>query len=195
MQSFPAFVPLGGRRIVIVGEGRETDEKAVLFRGAPCDLVRVPADRAALDPTLYDGATLVFIGDCDTAYAEAARSAAKAGGAMLVNCVDRPALCDFYTPAIVDRGPVVGAVGTTGQAPGLARRLKAEIDARWPEGLFRLAALIDTMKLDARAVLPDFGARRDFLESLLDGPAAEAALLGDIERALLLAREQLAKLH
>lgn len=191
MDSFPAFVPLSGARVVIVGEGRETDEKAALFVGAPCELVRIPADAAALASPLYDGAAIVFIGDCDAAYAEAARATAHAGGAMLVNCVDKPALCDFYTPAIIDRGPVVGAVGTTGQAPGLARTLKAEIDARWPAGLARLAGLIAAMKVEARAALPEFDARRDFLESLLTGPAAEAAMADDQPRALDLARASL----
>lgn len=193
MDSFPAFVPLAGRRVVIVGEGREADEKAALFVGAPCALVRIAADANAQTPDAYAAATLVFIGDCDTVFAQSARSAAKAAGALLVNCIDRPALCDFYTPALVDRGAVVGAVGTTGQAPGLARRLKAEIDARWPKGLARLAALVAAMKGEARTALPDFGARRDFLESLLEGPAAEAALSGDADRALALARAALAQ--
>jgi len=191
MDSFPAFVPLAGRRVVIVGDGREAAEKAALFDGAPCELVQLAADDAALDPQPYAGAALVFIGDCDEAFARQARDAARAGGALLVNCVDRPALCDFYTPAIVDRGAVVGAIGTTGQAPGLARRLKGELDARWPQRLGALAALIEAVKVDARRRLPDFDARRAFLESLLDGPAAEAALAGEGDRAITLAREAL----
>jgi len=191
MDCFPAFIPLAGRRVVIVGEGREAGEKAALFEGAPCALVRMAAEDGALDPSAYAGAVLVFIGDCDEAFAVRAREAAKAGGALLVNCVDRPALCDFYTPAIVDRGPVVGAVGTTGQAPGLARKLKAELHARWPSGLSELARLVERMKTPARAALPDFDARRTYLERLLEGPAAEAALRGDQARALDLAHEAL----
>lgn len=192
MNSFPAFIPLSGRRVMIVGEGRETDEKTALFAGAPCELVRISADDAALRPETYAGAALVFIGDCDPAFAGAARAAAKLGGALLVNCIDRPALCDFFTPAIIDRGAVVGAVGSTGQAPGLARRLKAEIDARWPQGLERLAGLVAAMKMEARTALPDFDARRDYLESLLDSPAAEAALAGDAILAVRLAQNALA---
>ncbi len=192
MDSFPAFVPMAGRRVVVVGEGREAAEKAALFAGAPCDLVRIPADEGALTPGAYSGAALVFIGDCDEDFAVRARQCAKAGGALLVNCIDRPALCDFYTPAIVDRGPVVGAVGTTGQAPGLARRLKADLHARWPAHLARLAGLIEAIKSDARTALPDFDRRRAFLERLLEGPAAEAALAGDTQRALALAHAALA---
>jgi precorrin-2 dehydrogenase/sirohydrochlorin ferrochelatase len=192
MNSFPAFVPLAGRRVVIVGEGRETNEKAALFVSAPCVLERIAVDDAALDPEVFRDAALVFIGDCDEAFAVKARDAAKAGGALLVNCVDRPALCDFYTPAIVDRGAVVGAVGTTGLAPGLARKLKGEIDRAWPAHLVRLAELVEAMKGEARAALPDFEARRAFLESLLDGPIAEAALAGERDRAITMARDALA---
>jgi precorrin-2 dehydrogenase/sirohydrochlorin ferrochelatase len=191
MDSFPAFVPLAGRRVVIVGEGREAAEKASLFAGAPCELVRIPADEGALTPGSYAGAALVFIGDCEEGFAARALQAAKAGGALLINCIDRPGLCDFYTPAIVDRGPVVCAVGTTGQAPGLARKLKADIHAHWPADLARLAGLVEAIKADARTILPDFDRRRAYLESLLDGPAAEAALAGDPERALALAHEAL----
>jgi precorrin-2 dehydrogenase/sirohydrochlorin ferrochelatase len=191
MDAFPAFVPLAGRRVIVVGEGCMAEEKAALFEGSPAQLLRRPADAHALEPESYAGATLVFIASEDESFAKAAAAAARAGGALLVNVVDKPPYCDFYTPAIVDRGAVVGAVGTTGKAPGLARRLKAGIDKDWPKHLDRLAALIEAMKVEARAALPDFNARKVYLESLLDGPAAEAALAGDAEAAGRIAREML----
>ena len=190
MDAFPAFIPLAGRRVIIVGAGREAEEKAALFVGSPADLVRLPAADAALRPETYAGAAIVFIADQDFDWSQTARAAAKAAGA-LVNVVDKPALCDFYTPAIVDRSPIVGAIGSTGSAPGLARRLKAELNARWPEGLGRVAQMIGAIKATARSALPDFETRRDFLDSLLDSPAAEAALAGNMEAADRLAREAL----
>ena len=42
MDAFPAFVPLRGRRVIIVGEGDMADGKAVLFEGSPAELVRLP---------------------------------------------------------------------------------------------------------------------------------------------------------
>ena len=190
MDAFPAFIPLAGRRVVIVGAGREAEEKAALFVGSPANLVRLAADDAALRSETYTGAAIVFIADQDWDWSVTARAAATAAGA-LVNVVDKPALCDFYTPAIVDRGAIVGAVGSTGSAPGLARRLKSELNARWPEGLGRVAAMIGGIKAAARAALPDFETRRDFLDTLLDSPAADAALAGDMDAAHRLAGEAL----
>ena len=109
-----------------------------------------------------------------------ARAAAKAAGA-LVNVVDKPALCDFYTPAIVDRGAIVGAVGSTGSAPGLARRLKSELNARWPEGLGRVAAMIGGIKAAARD-RPCPTSKHAAISSirLLDSPAADSSAGGGL---------------
>jgi siroheme synthase-like protein len=191
MDAFPAFVPLKGRRVIVVGEGEMADGKAVLFQGSPAELVRRPADALALEPEAYAGATLVFIASSDEGFAKAAAQAARAGGAMLVNVVDRPALCDFYTPALVDRGAVVAAVGTTGSGPMLAGRLKAEIDKVMPERVGDLADMLRAIQGDVRSRFPDFSERKAFLASLLDGPAGAAALAGDPAEGERIARQAL----
>ena len=56
---------------------------------------------------------------------------ARSVGAI-VNVLDRTDACDFITPAIVDRDPVVVAIGTEGSAPVLARQIKADIEAMLP---------------------------------------------------------------
>jgi precorrin-2 dehydrogenase/sirohydrochlorin ferrochelatase len=192
MDAFPAFVPLAGRRVIIVGDGEMAEGKAVLFIGSPAELVRLPDGPAALAPATYVGAALVFIASPDEAVAIASAKAARAGGAMLVNVVDRPALCDFYTPALVDRGAVVAAVGTTGSGPLLAGRLKGEIDRVMPARVGELALMLKAIQGDVRARFPDFGARKAFLAALLDGPAAAAALAGDAAEGERLARAALA---
>jgi precorrin-2 dehydrogenase/sirohydrochlorin ferrochelatase len=191
MDAFPAFIPLKGRRVIVVGAGEMADGKADLFTGSPAELVRRPFDAAALYPELYTGFHLVFIAAPDDGAGAAAAAAARAAGAMLVNVVDRPHLCDFYTPALVDRGSVVAAVGTTGSGPMLAQRLKGAIAAVMPQGLGALADLLKELQGDVRARFPDFPGRRAFLTTLLDGPVAEAALEGRIEEARGLARAAL----
>ena len=112
---------------------------------------------------------------------------------MLVNVVDRPALCDFYTPALVDRGAVVAAVGTTGSGPLLAGRLKLEIDRVLPARVGDLALMLKAIQSDVRARFPDFGERKNFLASVLDGPPGAAALAGDPQEGERLARAALAQ--
>jgi precorrin-2 dehydrogenase/sirohydrochlorin ferrochelatase len=139
MDAFPAFFPLAGRRIVIAGEGDAADAKARLFDGSPATVARLnPAE--ALTPGAYAGAALAFVAGGDETFVTGAAAAARAAG-IPVNVVDHPALCDFITPAVVDRGEVVAAVGTTGAAPMLAALLRNDLEAAIPEGAGRVAAL------------------------------------------------------
>jgi precorrin-2 dehydrogenase/sirohydrochlorin ferrochelatase len=189
MDSFPAFFPLAGRRVVIAGSGDMADGKAALFKGSPAQVERIDA-RQALDPESYRGAALAFIGGEDEAFAVKAAAAARQAG-VPVNVVDRPSLCDFYTPALVDRGQVVAAVGTGGSSPVLARRLKEALASQVPEGAGRLAALLQEFREATRKAFPDIPERSAFISALIDGPAAKAALEGDMETARRLLREAL----
>ena len=190
MNSFPAFYPLSGRRVAIVGEGEAAEAKARLFEGSPAEVVRLNAAQGA-DPTAYAGAVLAFVALKDEGQAVAASAAARAAH-VPVNVVDRPQLCDFTTPALIDRGEVVAAIGTGGTAPILASLLRGDIEARVPEGTGRIAGLLGRMQGEVRAAFPELAQRRAFLRAVLDGPAAEAALQGDNTRAERLLREAIA---
>jgi precorrin-2 dehydrogenase / sirohydrochlorin ferrochelatase len=187
MDAFPAFFPLAGRTVVIVGDGEPAESKARLFEGSPARVLRLAADRA-FDPASYEDASLAFIAAGDEAFRADAAKAARAAGAV-VNVVDHPALCDFHTPALIDRGEVVAAVGTTGASPILAALLRNDIEARIPAGAGRVAALFGGMRERLREKLPDLDARRAFLREALTGPAAEAALADDMVAARRLLRE------
>src|SRR5436190_3321297 len=191
MDAFPAFFPLTGRTVVVAGEGEAAEAKVRLFDGSPATLVR-PDPAEAVDPKTYAGAALAFVAGDDEAWVTEAVAAARAAH-VPVNAVDRPALCDFTTPAVIDRGEVVAAIGTGGGSPMLATMLRQDIEARVPEGAGRVAALFRTTQDEVRRALPDAGRRRAFLRAALTGPAAEAALAGDVERARGLLRAALAE--
>ena len=70
---------------------------------------------------------------------------AKEGGAV-VNVVDQPDLCDAITPSIVDRDPVVVAIGTEGTAPVLARQIKTRMEELLEPRLGDLAALAGRLR-------------------------------------------------
>jgi precorrin-2 dehydrogenase/sirohydrochlorin ferrochelatase len=181
MEAFPAFFPLKGLRIVIAGDGEPAEGKARLLSGSPADLVRLRGE-AALDPDAYRGAGLIFVASYDAAYAAAAATAARQAGAPL-NVVDHPELSDFHTPAIVDRGQIVAAIGTAGAAPIMAALLRAEVEMRIPPAAAAIATLLGDRRAALREAFPDLPARRAFLRAALAGPAAVAAAAGDLAAA------------
>jgi precorrin-2 dehydrogenase/sirohydrochlorin ferrochelatase len=170
MQTFPAFFPLAGRRVVIAGGGEAAEAKARLFEGSPAQVDRLSGE-AALDPAAYIGAALAFVAGGDLAFVTAAAAAARKAGAP-VNVVDHPALCDFQTPAIVDRGRVVAAVGTAGAAPVMASLLRAELEARIPAAAGAVADLLAQRRDEIRAAYPDLARRRAFFRRVLLYPGA-----------------------
>jgi uroporphyrin-III C-methyltransferase/precorrin-2 dehydrogenase/sirohydrochlorin ferrochelatase len=92
--------------------------------------------------------------------------------------VDRPELCSFITPAVVDRDPITIAVSSSGTAPVLARLIRARIEAMIPPAFGRLAALADEFKAEIRRRLPDTALRRRVLERALGGRVADLVMAG-----------------
>jgi precorrin-2 dehydrogenase/sirohydrochlorin ferrochelatase len=191
LDAFPAFFPLAGRTVVIAGAGEAAEVKARLFEASPASLRRIEGEAMAR-PESYAGAVLAFVATSDDGAARAAAAAARAAH-VPVNVVDRPELCDFTTPSVIDRGEVVAAIGTGGASPMLASLLRLDIEARVPEGAGRVAALFRIMQSEVRQALPDPHRRRAFLRAALTGPAAEAAMAGDMHRASRLLRQSLAE--
>jgi precorrin-2 dehydrogenase/sirohydrochlorin ferrochelatase len=128
------------------------------------------------------GARLAFVAGDDPAFRKAAAAAARAAH-VPVNVVDDPALCDFFTPAVIDRGSVVVAVGTSGASPLLAATLRDELEAHTPAAIGALASMLSGHRRAIRSAFPDIGQRADFLRAWIKGEAGRAGLAGDIETA------------
>ena len=82
-------------------------------------------DAANATPGAADlkGVRLVYAASENEAVIDSLQTWARRAGAW-VNVLDEPDECDFITPAVVDRDPVVVAIGTEGTAPVLARQIK-----------------------------------------------------------------------
>ena len=181
MDAFPAYFPLHGRTLIIAGDGETAEAKARLFAGSPATVKRLTGE-AAYDPAAYAGAALAFVAGGDLDFLRRAAAAARRAG-VPVNVVDHPQLCDFTTPALIDRGEVVAAIGTGGASPMLATLLRHDIETRVPEGAGRVAALFRLTQDAVREALPDLTRRRAFLRAAVSGPAAQAAMAGDMDAA------------
>ncbi|MET4593584.1 uroporphyrin-III C-methyltransferase/precorrin-2 dehydrogenase/sirohydrochlorin ferrochelatase [Sphingomonas sp. PvP107] len=156
LHSLPLFVRLAGRPVILLGEGEAADAKRRLLDRAGAQVV---TDEAAV-------AALAIVAIDDEAEALAAVARLKARG-VLVNAVDRSAHCDFTLPAIVDREPVLIAIGTGGASAGLAAALRQRLEALVPADLGGLASALQKARGAMRARFPDGGARRRALADAL----------------------------
>ena len=175
MQSFPMFIRTTGRRVVIAGGGEQAAQKARLMAKTDATLVlaapALDAELAALvashqaqhhggpiTAALFDGAAMAFLATGCPGLDASLHALAHAARCP-VNVVDQPALCDLTTPSIVDRDPVVVAIGTEGTAPVLARQIKTQVEQMLSPGLGGLAAFAGRMRGAVAARVPREGRR------------------------------------
>lgn len=178
MQHFPIFMDLHGRRALVLGEGAAADRKAEALCRCGAEVLQI----TSFDPKALDGCSIAIGAEAAEDDLAALSDAAQARG-IPVNVVDRPALCSFITPAIVDRSPITVAVSSGGAAPVLARLIRARIEALVPPSLGRLAAIADEFKAEVRRHLPDVALRRRVLERALGGRVADLVAAGDEDAA------------
>ena len=198
MKTFPMFIKVDDGRIVVIGGGEAAAQKARLALKTEAEVVVVASvlspELAALaakgrlthrrpdDAGFFENARLVFVATGCAGADAAWRVAAKAAGAGVVNVVDAPDLCDAFTPAIVDRDPVVVAVGTEGKAPVLARQIKSRIEEMLEPGLGGLVTLAGRLRRDvAHRITPM--RRRAFWSWAFSGAPRLAYAAGDEARA------------
>ena len=200
MEFLPVFLTLQQRPCLVVGGGAVAHRKlALLLRaGAAVHVVAIAASadirdmaaagRLRLSERAFreadvNGQTLVIAATNDTATNDLVSRAAQARG-ILVNAVDQPSSSSVIMPSIVDRSPVIIAIGTGGNAPVLARMLRAKLESLIPPAYGDLAQLLGSLRDRVRSVIPDGAGRRRFWESVLEGPVAELFFAGRRQQAV-----------
>ena len=174
MRGYPIFLQLEHRRVVILGHDEAADRRAELLAGLGAVVERV----ATASEARIAGCALAIASGVPEDQLAAFSAAAQAAG-VPVNVVDRPELCSYITPAIVDRDPLTIAISSGGAAPVLARLLRQRIETWVAPAWGRLAALADGFKAETRRRLPDVVQRRRMLERVFAGRTAELVLSGD----------------
>lgn len=153
MHSLPLFHRIAGKCVIVLGEGEAAEAKRRLVERAGGVVSNDAAAAAALAFVALDAP-------------EAAAAALKARG-LLVNVVDRPELCDFTVPSLLERGPVLVAVGTGGVSAGLAKALRLRLEGLLPQSLGALVLALGSARALLRERWPDGGERRRGLDAAL----------------------------
>ncbi len=197
MNYLPIFLDLRDRRCLVVGGSETAARKAELLlrAGAHVEVaapelhegfLRLPhADHLhriadGFSPELLDGKDAVIVVEDDAAVAGVIADAARARH-IPVNVADKPALCSFILPSIIDRSPIMVAVSSGGESPVLARMLRARLETLIPAAYGHLSALASRYKDRVRAAIKP-AQRRAFWEKVFLSPVAEMVFSGrDVE--------------
>jgi uroporphyrin-III C-methyltransferase/precorrin-2 dehydrogenase/sirohydrochlorin ferrochelatase len=199
LKYFPLFADLENAPVLVAGGGaaaagkvrllRKTKARiTVIAKSANAELVAlqrrgaIALHRRAFQASDLAEQRLVYAATGDRRLDAAVAAAARAR-AIPVNVVDAPALSTFITPAIVERAPVVVAIGTEGAAPLLAREIKTRLEALLPANFGLLARQARALRAQIAKAVPDLPARRRLWQRLLQGPFRRAILAGTDEEA------------
>jgi uroporphyrin-III C-methyltransferase/precorrin-2 dehydrogenase/sirohydrochlorin ferrochelatase len=200
MDYLPIFLDLRGRKGLLVGGGETAARKAALMLNAgawvhvvsPTPLADAFRELAGGDRLVHiecafqeshlDGADVVFAASDEDALNQAVHDASRARH-VPVNVVDKPAVCSFIMPSIIDRSPVVVAVSSGGEAPVLSRLLRARLETLIPAAYGRLAALAGRFKKAVRGKFETTEQRRKFWERALLSPVSEMVFSGREQEA------------
>lgn len=161
--SLPLFHGVAGQPVMLLGEGEAGLAKRRLIERAGGVIVGEDSAEARL--------AFVALADPD----EIAARLKERG--LLVNVTDRPDLCDFTVPSLLQRGPVQVAVGTGGVSAGLAKSLRLRLEALLPHSLGDLADGLGAIRAALKSRFPDAADRR----RALDAGLAQGGLLDPLD--------------
>jgi uroporphyrin-III C-methyltransferase/precorrin-2 dehydrogenase/sirohydrochlorin ferrochelatase len=175
MKALPLFHIIAGKPVIVLGEGEAAAAKSRLVERAGGFVVGDDNRDAQLAFIALD-------------QPELAATRLKARG-VLVNVTDRPELCDFTVPSVLDRDPVLVAVGTGGVSAGLAKHVRLRLETLVPAGIGKLAEALNAARDLLRARWPDPGERRRAVDRAIAEAWQHDALPGrgeqyDLERLL-----------
>jgi uroporphyrin-III C-methyltransferase / precorrin-2 dehydrogenase / sirohydrochlorin ferrochelatase len=210
VDHLPIFLDIRGKTVVITGGGAlaarrveralSAGARVKLFARELSEEFRIFQENDAFavftrDPEAADlqGAILAYGAEEDFERDKRLRDLAKAAG-VLANVADTIELCDFITPAILDRTPIVAAISSSGASPILARIIKAELESAIPATFGDLSSFLGRFRAEVAERIGDGVRRRRFWEDISESIVGERVIAGDLAGAEMALREKLAML-
>ena len=196
MKYFPLNIELNKKLILLVGGGEVAERKLDLLVKAKSQVIIMSPTFTDYLQTFSDRAELTFVDSeyktsildeykfsfviAATNNEDLNKKIAKDANEknILVNVVDRPEICDFIFPSILERGPVTVSVSTGGASPVLARMLRTKLETSIPGGYGKLAKIVSDNRVVVRKKFKNFKSNRIFWEEILNSKFVDLVLSG-----------------
>ena len=202
MKYFPFFMELSKQPVLLIGGGEVAERKLDLLLKANASVTIVSPEFTSYIEELFvnkninpikDYYNIKYLNSSSFAFVIAATNdeslneqVAKDANdnKILVNVVDKPKICDFIFPSILERGPITVAVSTGGSSPVLARMLRTKLETMIPGAYGRLAKIVSENRIPVRKKLVNSKSNGIFWEQMLNGKFLELVLSGQDEEAV-----------
>ncbi|MBT8358385.1 MAG: bifunctional precorrin-2 dehydrogenase/sirohydrochlorin ferrochelatase [Deltaproteobacteria bacterium] len=162
MEYYPVNLDIKKRKCLVVGGGHVGTRKVLtlLDCGARVTVVSPDATEKLIElanrgaitlekrqyrETDLDGIFLV-IGTTDNEELNHQISIAAEKHNMLCNIADRPKVCNFILPSIVNRGDLTISISTSGKSPALAKKLRMELEEQFGNEYAELLRLMGAIR-------------------------------------------------
>ena len=188
-ELYPVFLKLKGRKALVVGAGGIAALRVKHLLGAGARVTVISPEADAVIEELARARSIVLIrrgfkrsdlnhnyfiaiaATNDSSVQQAVFEEAERHG-ILCNVVDKPSRCNFYTPAVVQRGELKIAISTSGRSPSLAGKLREYLEEAVPENAADLAEMAGLLRSRLRLEIPgDLETQKklvaDFVEKVL----------------------------
>lgn len=131
MAYFPLYINLINKKVLVVGSGTQIQEKIEKLLPFDAHILQV---NKMTDKELLKDVAIVIVGDMTFEEAETICQMCREEK-IPVNVVDKPALCDFYFPAIITQGDLTVSISTGGKSPYIASYIKNKIHENIPDSV------------------------------------------------------------
>ena len=176
MAKYPVYIEMANRKVVIIGAGSVASRKAkTLFQAGAdvlviakeiqpeftkrCDGLNIEIIQTEYSRNYLSNATLVIAATNINELNSRVYSDCNELG-ILCNVVDVPELCDFYVPAIMQQGPLQIAIGTDGNSPSYAGKIKRQLKDIYTEQHGQFIELLGAMRKQLIPKIPDIKIRK-----------------------------------
>ena len=186
MGLFPIFLKLSGRRTLVVGGGKMAAlrVKQLIEAGASVSVITPKADeeierlgkaklivlvRRRFERRDLTRRYFVVIAATDDSEVQQAVAEEAERRGILCNVVDKPGSCNFYMPAIVERGELKIAISTSGRSPALAGKMREYLEQAIPENAADLTQIVGLLRSRLKSEIPgDLATQKELVREFVE---------------------------